>query len=211
MGVIIAQFFNTPPPTPHLTNFHSLATGHDYSSQHLKWIKKVQSCPKTRTHLVLGFKTTLMKGFDPHQMLTSVLKLLTFTFMHLADAFIQSDLHCIQVTVYQLLLSLGIEPMILALLAPCSTIWATGKPFTCRFLALNITAHQLLAITDQYYTSLWILQLHSLLCIPCIVHTVHTVIYVYCKCIHIVYTAMLQSLAPKDFTAGILVYTVCDN
>ncbi len=47
-----------------------------------------------------------------------------FTFMHLADAFIQSDLHCIQVTVstfYQLLLSLGIEPMILALLAPCST------------------------------------------------------------------------------------------
>ncbi len=48
----------------------------------------------------------------------------------LADAFIQSDLHCIQVTVftfYQLLLSLGIEPMILALLAPCSTIWATGK------------------------------------------------------------------------------------
>ncbi len=27
----------------------------------------------------------------------------------------------------QLLLSLGIEPMILALLAPCSTIWARGK------------------------------------------------------------------------------------
>ncbi len=53
-----------------------------------------------------------------------------FTFMHLADAFIQSDLHCIQVTVstfYQLLLSLGIEPMILALLTQCSTSWATGK------------------------------------------------------------------------------------
>ncbi len=52
--------------------------------------------------------------------------------MHLADAFIQSDLHCIQVTVFtfdQLLLSLGIEPMILSLLAPCSTIWATGKPY----------------------------------------------------------------------------------
>ncbi len=50
--------------------------------------------------------------------------------MHLSDAFIQSDLHCIQVTVFtfnQLLLSLGIEPMILALLAPCSTIWATEK------------------------------------------------------------------------------------
>ncbi len=56
--------------------------------------------------------------------------MITFTFIHLADAFIQSDLHCIQVTVftfYQLLLSLGIEPMILALLAPCSTSWATGK------------------------------------------------------------------------------------
>ncbi len=50
--------------------------------------------------------------------------------MYLADAFIQSDLHCIQGTVstfYQLLLSLGIEPMILALLTPCSTSWATGK------------------------------------------------------------------------------------
>ncbi len=48
----------------------------------------------------------------------------TFTFMHLADAFIQSDLHCIQVsfTFDQFLLSLGIEPMILALLAPCTTI-----------------------------------------------------------------------------------------
>ncbi len=31
-------------------------------------------------------------------------------------------------TLYQLLLSLGIEPMILALLVPCSTSWATGKP-----------------------------------------------------------------------------------
>ncbi len=56
----------------------------------------------------------------------------TFTFMHLADAFIQSDLQCIQVTLQhftfdQLLLSLGIEPMILVLLAPCSTSWATGK------------------------------------------------------------------------------------
>ncbi len=56
----------------------------------------------------------------------------TFTFTHLADAFIQSDLHCIRVTVStfcQLLLSLGIEPMILALLTPCSTSWATGKPW----------------------------------------------------------------------------------
>ncbi len=82
----------------------------------------------------------LMKSFtDLEKVLSSCIKrlksfwhhyLFTFTFMHLADAFIQSDLLCIQVTVftfYQLLLSLGIEPMILALLAPCSTIWATGK------------------------------------------------------------------------------------
>ncbi len=50
-----------------------------------------------------------------------VINMFTFTFMHLADAFIQSDLHCIQVTVSTFYQSLGIEPMILALLAPCST------------------------------------------------------------------------------------------
>ncbi len=32
---------------------------------------------------------------------------ITFTFMHLADAFIQSDLHCIQVTVYFILFFLS--------------------------------------------------------------------------------------------------------
>ncbi len=43
-----------------------------FSSQHLKWIRKVhQSCPKTRTHFGLGFRT-LMKGLDSLQMLTSV-------------------------------------------------------------------------------------------------------------------------------------------
>ncbi len=36
-----------------------------------KRIKKFnQSCPKTRTHF--GFRITLMKGFDPLEMLTSV-------------------------------------------------------------------------------------------------------------------------------------------
>ncbi len=35
----------------------------------------------------------------------------------------------------QLLLSLGIEPMILALLVPCSTIWATGKlQYHCKYV-----------------------------------------------------------------------------
>ncbi len=41
----------------------------NYSSQQLKWIKKVnQRCPKTRTHF--GFRLSMMKGFDPLQMLT---------------------------------------------------------------------------------------------------------------------------------------------
>ncbi len=51
--------------------------------------------------------------------------------MHLADAFIQATYIAfkLQFYIYQLLLSLGIEPMILALLVPCSTIWATGQPY----------------------------------------------------------------------------------
>ncbi len=48
--------------------------------------------------------------------------------------FIQSDLLKLQVLYfYQLLLSLGIEPMLLALLAPCSTSWATEKLFMSVF------------------------------------------------------------------------------
>ncbi len=34
---------------------------------------------------------------------------ITFTFMHLADAFIQSDLHCIQVTVLHFISSILLE------------------------------------------------------------------------------------------------------
>ncbi len=54
----------------------------------------------------------------------------TFTFyilhfMHLADAFIQSDLHCIQVTVT--CFPWESNPWSWRLLAPCSTSWATGK------------------------------------------------------------------------------------
>ncbi len=45
-----------------------------------------------------------------------------FTFMHLADAFIQSDLHCIQIIhLYcQYMCFLGIEPTTFALLTQCS-------------------------------------------------------------------------------------------
>ncbi len=48
---------------------------------------------------------------------------LHFTFfMHLADAFIQSDLQCIQaIHFYQFVCSLGIEPTTFALLTQCST------------------------------------------------------------------------------------------
>ncbi len=53
---------------------------------------------------------------------------LHFTFMHLADAFIQSDLQCIQVIHFfcQYMCSLGIEPTTFALLTQCSNHWATG-------------------------------------------------------------------------------------
>lgn len=48
-------------------------------------------------------------------------------FMHLADAIIQSHLHCIQSThFYQFFLSLAIKPKNIVLLALCSTVWATG-------------------------------------------------------------------------------------
>ncbi len=46
----------------------------DYSRQHLKWIKKVNQSWRQERILVLGFRTTLMKSFDPLQMLTSVEK-----------------------------------------------------------------------------------------------------------------------------------------
>ncbi len=47
-----------------------------------------------------------------------------FTFMHLADAFIQSDLQCIihgYTFFYQYVCSLGIEPTTFVLLMQCST------------------------------------------------------------------------------------------
>ncbi len=59
-----------------------------------------------------------MDIFALHILLIVSLSVFTFTFMHLADAFIQSDLHCIQVTVstfYQLLLSTDSVPSVRAL------------------------------------------------------------------------------------------------
>ncbi len=54
--------------------------------------------------------------------------------MHLADALSKATYIAFKLqvfTFYQLLLSLGIEPMILASLVSCSTIWATGKLHDC--------------------------------------------------------------------------------
>ncbi len=95
----------------------------------------------------------------------------TFTFMHLADAFIQSDLHCIQVTVFtfdQLLLSLGIEPMILALLAPCSTIWATGKPYILPYKSLIKNTDKLYILCNRMFIVFKFHQLKFLLSLLCV-------------------------------------------
>ncbi len=48
-------------------------------------------------------------------------RIFTFTFKHLADAFIQSDLHSCYTYFSQYMCSLGIEPTTFALLAQCST------------------------------------------------------------------------------------------
>ncbi len=52
---------------------------------------------------------------------------MTFTFMHLADAFIQSDLQCIQaIHLYcEYVCSLGIEPTTFVLLTQCSNHWTS--------------------------------------------------------------------------------------
>ncbi len=66
----------------------------------------------------------------------SLIYFIIFTFMHLADAFIQSDFQCIQVKHFfcQYVCSLGIEPTTFALLTQYSNHWATG---TCVPFKLN--------------------------------------------------------------------------
>ncbi len=54
-------------------------------------------------------------------------------------------------TFYQLLLSLGIEPMILALLAPCSTIWATGKQLNALSESLKSLSARAVTVADFYH------------------------------------------------------------
>ncbi len=52
--------------------------------------------------------------------------LFTFTFMHLADAFSQSDFYSGYTCFFLYVCSLGIEPTTFALLTQCSNHWATG-------------------------------------------------------------------------------------
>ncbi len=84
--------------------------------------------------------------------------LFTFTFIHLADAFIQSDLQCIQaIHLYcQYVCSLGIEPRAFALLTQCSNHWATGTPAIehCFSNTISFSRDELLNIwqkTPQYF------------------------------------------------------------
>ncbi len=62
---------------------------------------------------------------------------LTFTFMHLADAFIQSDLHCIQgIHFFQYVCSLGIEPTTFCAANTMLYHWATGIPVKLPYLSV---------------------------------------------------------------------------
>ncbi len=80
--------------------------------------------------------------------------------MHLADAFIQSDLQCIQaIHLYcQYVCSLGIEPTTFALLTQCSNHWATGTQeqyFSLRWVEMYFSRCQLpcsclIASEDQH-------------------------------------------------------------
>ncbi len=85
----------------------------------------------------------------------------TFTFMHLADAFIQSDLQCIQaIHLYcQYMCSLGIEPTTFALLMQCST--TEPQEHNSKYLERIFTRDSLISlklntnIISPFDTMLW--------------------------------------------------------
>ncbi len=64
---------------------------------------------------------------------------LHFTFMHLSDAFIQSDLQCIQAIHFcQYVCSLGIEPMIFCAANAMLYNWATGTMVLIKMISVII-------------------------------------------------------------------------
>ncbi len=80
----------------------------------------------------------------------------SFTFMHLADAFIQSDLQCIQAIIcfYQYVCSLGIEPTTFCAANAMLYHWATGTLWN------TFTSFQ----EEQYFYLIYLL-IHLHLCI----------------------------------------------
>ncbi len=83
---------------------------------------------ETRNVVHNGVKCMMKIGWQFRQANTKKqVAAFTFTFMHLANAFIQSNLQCIQAIHFcQYVCSLGIEPTTFALLTQCSSHWATG-------------------------------------------------------------------------------------
>ncbi len=95
----------------------------------------------------------------------------TFTFMHLADAFIQ---HFISSC-----FSLGIEPMILALLTPCSTSWATGK-CTYKYICMCVYIYIYICVCIYIYIYIYVC-----VCV-CIYMCMYICVYIYVYiCIYI--------------------------
>ncbi len=134
-----------------LNTFHSHSRFHDitfssltyvtvdhktsYKGQFIIWKQNKEAfrwCMVCKDRTLFGWDKTIWKsgiwGSKNIKILRkSPLKFtFTFTFMHLADAFIQSDLQCIQAIhfFFVSMCSLGIEPTTFVLLAQCSNHWA---------------------------------------------------------------------------------------
>ncbi len=75
------------------------------------WTGVLLICSQTLYHWAIPPQTHVTKTtenkWDPSVWQNHDLKSRTFTFMHLADAFIQSDLHCIQFTFFYILSALA--------------------------------------------------------------------------------------------------------
>ncbi len=75
----------------------------------------------THTHTLHTHILVKKKAFPPFTFLSG-LPPLTFTFMHLADAFIESDLQCIQaIHFFSICVPWELNPQPFALLTQCST------------------------------------------------------------------------------------------
>ncbi len=74
------------------------------------------------------------------------------TFMHLADAFIQSDLQCIQniIFFYQYVCSLGIEPTTFCAANAMLYHWATGTSYSIFVHVFYLSNRTDMLYTPQY-------------------------------------------------------------